>query len=226
MNDSIDAKLEAIDQKLSVLTEQMAIQARRQREMQELKDDLNRIATDMFQSTVVELDEVSASFDIADLLYLLKRLLRNVKNMSKMLEQVESLNDLSRDLVPIGNQAYLNVLAKLDELDRKGYFEFFAESLKIIDNVVTSFTPEDVRLLSENIVQILNTVKNLTQPDVLVALNNAVSVYKSLEIDIQKEVSYWDLWRESRKPEMRRGVAFAIQFLKNLVAANSKNSQS
>jgi len=224
MNNSIDKKLEAIDQKLAVLTEQLAIQARRQREMQELKDDLNRIVTDMFQSTVVELEEVSSNFDITDLLYLLKRLLRNVKNLSKMLEQVESMNDLSRDLVPIGNQAYLNVLSKLDELDRKGYFEFFGESLKIVDNVVTSFTTEDVRLLSENIVQILNTVKNLTQPDVLVALNNAVYVYKSLEIDIQKKVSYWDLWREAKKPEMRRGLAFTIQFLKNLVAVNSKNT--
>jgi len=93
---------------------------------------------------------------------------------------------------------------------------------------------EDVKALGDNIVTILNTVKNLTQPEMLHAINNAVSVYKNLDISVKEEISYWDLIKAARTPEMKRGMAFAIQFLKNLAEtqfnsndkANHQESQS
>ena len=72
-------------------------------------------------------------------------------------------------------------------------------------------------------VKILSTVKNLTQPDMLQAVNNAVSVYKNLDFDINEKVSYLDLFKEAKSPEMRRGIVFGIHFLKNL--ATSVNQQ-
>jgi len=225
MNDSIEEKLDIINQKLTIIADQLAVQARRDREMQELKDDLNRVAADMFQSAVVELDQVSANFDIQDLLFLLKRILRNVRNLSKMLEQIESVVDLSRDLVPIGNQAYLNILAKLDEWDQKGYFDFVGESLKIVDKVLTLFTVEDLRQLHDSIVPIVNTIKNLAQPERVMALNNALTAYKNLGIDREKKISYWNLWQEAKQPEIRQGLVFALHFLRNLVTLSTPNTQ-
>ncbi|HDL78892.1 MAG TPA: DUF1641 domain-containing protein [Bacteroidetes bacterium] len=220
---TLEQRLNEIDQKLNFITEQMAVQARRQREMQELKDDLNRIATDAFQSAVNELEEVAPSFDSSDLLYLIKKLLRNVTNITKIIGQLESVKDFATDIAPISKQAYLDVLSQMDELDRRGYFEFLRETLKIVDNVVTSFSIEDVKALSENIVLILSTVKNLTQPEMLIALDNAVSVYKKLDISVAQKVSFLDLFKEARTPEMRQGVAFGIQFLKNLATTERSN---
>ncbi|HDZ12357.1 MAG TPA: hypothetical protein ENH53_09070, partial [Bacteroidetes bacterium] len=131
---TLEQRLNEIDQKLNFITEQMAVQARRQREMQELKDDLNRIATDAFQSAVNELEEVAPSFDSSDLLYLIKKLLRNVTNITKIIGQLESVKDFATDIAPISKQAYLDVLSQMDELDRRGYFEFLRETLKIVDN--------------------------------------------------------------------------------------------
>ncbi len=219
MNDqNITQRLEEIDEKLTFLTEQMRLQARRQQEMQELKDDLSRIGTDIFQSAVTELDEVATHFDTNDLLHLIKKLLRNTRNISRMIDQLESVSGLVEDLGPISKQAFLDLLWTLDELDRKGYFEFLRESARILDNIVTSFTVEDVRLLADNIVTILETVKNLTQPDMLSAINNALAVYKNLDIEVDERISYRELFRQARTPEMRRGLAFGIQFLKNLAA--------
>lgn len=216
----LDSQLSEINKKLDLLTEQAAITARRQREFEELKDDLQRIGTDIFQSAVVELNEVANHFDANDLLHLIKKVLRNVRNLSKMFDQLESVNDFIRDFAPSGKVAFLELLSTFDEMDRKGYFEFIKESTKVIDKVVTSFNVDDIRLLGDNIVSIMNTIKNLTQPDMLAAMNNAVSIYKNLDFVIDDKVSYFKLFKEAKTPEMRRGIAYGIQFLKSL----SKNA--
>jgi len=216
----VEKQLAEINRKLDFLTEQMEINARRQQEWQELKEDLNRIGIDLFQSAVTELDEVSHHFDSQDLLHLLKKLLRNTRNLSRLLDQIESVHDMLTDAIPIGRDAFIDLLYTLNELEQKGYFDFFRELLQVVDNVVTSFSPEDVEALADNVVTILQTVRELTQPDMLIAVNNAVSVYKNLDIHVREKISYWELFRSARTPEMRRGIAFGIQFLKNLAAVS------
>jgi uncharacterized protein YjgD (DUF1641 family) len=75
---------------------------------------------------------------------------------------------------------------------------------------------EDVRALSDNVVVMLETVKNLTQPDMLKAVNNAVTIYKNLDMDNVEEISMFKALLEFRKPEMRKGIGFMITFLKRL----------
>ncbi|NOZ57867.1 MAG: DUF1641 domain-containing protein [Calditrichaeota bacterium] len=221
----LERQLVEINRKLDFVTEQLALQQKRQREAQELKEDLGRIATDVFQTAALELDEVAHHFDASDLWHLGKKLLRNVRNLARTLDQLESANDFFQDAKPIARDAFFDLLATLDELDRKGYFAFFSELAKVLDKVVTAFSVEDVRLLGENIVTILTTVRNLTQPDMLEAINNAVSVYKNLTISVDEEISYRRLFKEFRTPEMRRGLAFGIQFLKNLAATETENAK-
>jgi uncharacterized protein YjgD (DUF1641 family) len=91
-------------------------------------------------------------------------------------------------------------MKKLDEYDRKGYFQFIKELQGIADNVVTSFSAEDVKLLSDNIVTILNTVKNLTQPEMLQAINNALAVYKNINFEINGKVSFFSLMKDLNSP--------------------------
>ena len=65
---------------------------------------------------------------------------------------------------------------------------------------------------------ILRTAKNLTQPDMLNAINNAVEIYKKVDFNSIEEFSPWKAFREINKPEMRRGLGFMIVFLRNLSA--------
>jgi type I site-specific restriction endonuclease len=126
----------------------------------------------------LELEEVSYHFDTADLLHLLKKLLRNTRNLSNMIDQVESVSDFLKDATPLGKQVVNQLMETLQELDRKGYFDFFRESIKILDTVVTTFSVEDVRLFRENVVSILLTLKNLTQPEMLSTVDNALRFFK------------------------------------------------
>ena len=87
------------------------------------------------------------------------------------------------------------------------------------------FTADDVKNLGDNIVTILNTIKNLTQPDMLHAINNAVSVYKNIDVKVDEKVSFFSLLKEMNSPEVKRGLAVGLKFLKNLAAMEANQKQ-
>lgn len=209
-------RLDALDRKLDRVLAEIDEVRRIRREVEELKDDLARVGKDLFQTTVAELEGVAPFVHTGDFTALGKRLIRNVGTLHDLLVQLESAREFLADATPLGRQAFSDVLAKLDELDRKGYFAMARELQRAADNVVANFTVEDVRLLSDNLVAILNTVKNLTQPQMLHAINNAVEVYQKIDFGTMEEYSLWRAFREVNKPEMRRGLGFLIVFLRNL----------
>ena len=209
-----------INRKLDIILEEIELQRRHRREMEDLKDDLMRVGKDIYNTTVEELEEVHDYIETGDMLYLGKKLLRNVNNITKTFEMMENAKDFMEDFAPISRELAIDFMNKMDEFDRKGYFEFIRELNKGLDNVVESFSVEDVKALGDNLVTILNTIKSLTQPDMLQAVNNAVSVYKNMDIEIKEDVSLMSLIRELNNPETRKGLAFAIRFLKNLSTQN------
>jgi len=216
----LQTQIDELNSKLDIILEEIELQRRHRREMEDLKDDLMRVGKDFYETAVEELDQIHDHVNTKDILHFGKYMLRNVNTISKVIQQLESAKDFLKDASPLIREYIIDFMATLDEFDRKGYFEFFKEAQNIIDNVVTSFNKNDVKALGDNIVTILNTVKNLTQPDMLHAVNNAVSVYKNLDIEVSKEVSYLKMIKELNKPEVKRGIAFAIQFLKNISEQN------
>lgn len=223
MDETIAAtQLDVINQKLDIILEEIRLQRRHRQEMDDLKDDLMRVGKDLYQTAVVELEDIHDQFSTADLIHLGKKLMRNVDTISRVVGQLESLKDFLEDVSPLARQSFIDFMGTLDEVDQKGYFAFFRELGKAADNVVTSFSADDVRRLAENAVTILNTVKNLTQPEMLQGLNSAVGMYKKLDIHVEEDVTLRSLFKELNTPEARRGMAFAIRFLKSVSALIEK----
>jgi uncharacterized protein YjgD (DUF1641 family) len=218
----LQVQIDALNSKLDVILEEIEHQRRHRREMEDLKEDLMRVGHDLYRTAVEGLEEVHDEVSTGDIAYLGKKLLRNVNNITQTFEQLENLKGFMEDFAPVSRQLSLDIMQRLHELDRKGYFDFIREVMRITDNIITSFTVDDVKNLADNVVTILNTVKNLTQPDMLQAINNALTVYKKLDITVEGDVSLMRLLREMNSPEVRRGLAFMTEFLKNL--ANSTHS--
>ncbi len=217
MNDTaLSSQLQNIEQKLDVIYSEMELAKRHRQEMQELKEDLSLIAKDMFESVILEMDEVAPFVQTGDFLNLMKKFLRNIDNINSAVSRIESGLDFFEDWRPIGRELFNDGLEKLDEIDRKGYFGFLGEALAALDNIITHFSPEDVHLLAENIVPILETVKNLTQPEVLAALNNVLTTYQNLDKKAAEEYSIWKAMKELRTPEAKRSIGFAVTFLKSI----------
>lgn len=222
--EQIQNQINTINNKLDILLEEMELQRKHRREIEDLKDDLMRVGKDLYDTAIVEFEEVHDQLQTGDVFYLGKKLLRNIRNITKTFEQMESTKDFIQDFSPISHELFADFMNRLDEFDRKGYFQFIKELTRVSDKVVTQFTVQDVKDLGENIATILNTVKSLTQPDMLQTINNAVSVYKSLDIEVSEKVTLFSLLREFNKPEMKRGMAFAIQFLKNMADVHQISS--
>lgn len=218
----VEVQITDINQKLDLILEELAIQKQKRQALEDLATDLNLIGNDLFKASVDELDHAGIELDTEELKSLLFRLLRNAGTLNEMLQMAESVMDLSKDVGPIITQMGLDTIHKMNEFEKQGYFEFIKELSGIIDNIVKHFSPEDVRLLAENVVTILETIKNLTQPEMLGALNNAVNVFKRIEVDNVEEYSLWKAFKELRTPEGKRGLGFIMTFLKNITQEENK----
>ncbi|PLX10240.1 MAG: hypothetical protein C0597_17185 [Marinilabiliales bacterium] len=214
--DNVQQQINEINQKLDLLLGYMSEQRLKSETIEDLVSDVSIISKDAFSSVVYELDKQGMELNVDDIKTLAYKLVRNVNNFSQVMDMFESVTDLLKDAGPIVNEVGIDFTNKLHEFEQKGYFEFFKEISNIMDNIISSYPPEDVRSLADNIVTILDTVKNLTQPDMLHAINNAVSIFKNLDTENIKEYSLWNVFREMNTPEMKRGLGFIMTFLKNL----------
>ena len=212
----VQEQINAMNLKMDLILEEITIQKQKRQEVEDLVTDLSIIGNDMFKASVDELDHAGVELDSEALKSLFFKLLRNVGTLNDLVEMIESATDLAKDAAPIIHQMGLQGVSQMNELEKKGYFEFIKELFKVVDNVVTHFSKDDVRLLAENVVTILETIKNLTQPDMLGAMNNAVNIYKKIETRDIQEISLWKAFKEMRSPEMRKGIGFMITFLKNI----------
>jgi len=213
---NIQQQIDDINKKLDIILEEVFAQKQNRDSMNDLMDDLSIVGKDVFKNTVVELDKAGVELDSEALKGTAIRLIRNIDNLNEFLDTLESLNDFMSDASPIIRQVGLDAIQKMNELNQKGYIEFFKELSKVMENIVSHFSVEDVQALADNVVVILETVKGMTQPDMLAAMDNAVNVFKKLDTKDIPEYSIWKAMTEMRSPEMKKGLGFMITFLKRL----------
>jgi uncharacterized protein YjgD (DUF1641 family) len=221
-NDNIQEQINEINRKLDLVLEEVMAQKETRQSIEDLTTDLTIVGKDVFKSTVTELDNAGVEIDGEAVKQLMLKLVRNVDTLNETFEMLESANDLAKDVTPILHQMGLDGIHLMNEFEQKGYFEFMKESMKIFDNIVTHFSSEDVKLLADNVVTILETVKNLTQPDMLKAINSGLVVYKSIEIDNVEEYSIWRAMKAMNSKEMKKGIGFMITFLQNIAKETEK----
>jgi len=215
---NLQLQIDALNAKLDLILEEVVAQRQVRESAQDLMSDMSIIGKDAFSYTVEELDKAGVEFDSEAFKVMLIKLVGNLSKVNELLDTFESVHDLIKDTSPIVHQIGLDAINKMAEFEQKGYLEFVRQLGKVGENIMTNFSAKDVSDLADNIVPILDTVKRVTQPDMLVAVNNAIAVYGSLDVDNIEEYSLWKAYRELRTSEMRKGLGFMINFLKNLAA--------
>ena len=224
----LNQKIELLTAQVSYLAEQAQIAERQRQERSELVRDLIPIADQAFELAVDQLEEVQKYIDLSDLLRLLKRLMRNGRNFEKLLDQLESLSDLAETVGPLADGAFEKAVDSLVVLEQKGYFSFARGGMRIVDNVITSFTEEDVQRLEDNVVLMLNTVKEMTQPEILTFVRNTLMVAEK-EVEKPVDNSFLGLFRQMKDPAVRRGLALTMRVLHVIgsqAAGNGKGSSN
>ncbi|HCB48078.1 MAG TPA: hypothetical protein DEP47_00795 [Chloroflexi bacterium] len=220
--EELNRKVDTLTTQVAFLAEEARVEQRRRQEWDELKSDLTPVASEVYQLSVRQLDEIENYVQLEDIIRVSKRLMRNTRNIEQMLDQLESLADLTREFGPISDGVFLSVMTRLDEMERKGYFAFLQGGMEIMDQIVTNFSEEDVRQLGENIVLILETVKEMTQPEIMTLLSSSAHVIR--EDDVPEDVSMFAILRQLNDPAVRRGLAKTLNVLKTVSESQvSKN---
>lgn len=210
----LNQKVDALTSQVTFLAEEARLQQRRRQEWDELRNDLTPVVNEVYHLSVQQLEEVESYVQLEDLLRVLKRLMRNTRNLDQMLDQLESLADLSREISPLSQDAFLVLMTRLDEMERKGYFDFLRGGMGIIDEIVTNFSQEDIRQFGENVVLILQTVKEMTQPEVMHMMRSTANVMREQEID--DNISMFSILRQLNDPAVKRGLAKTLMVLRTV----------
>lgn len=210
----LNHKVDALTDQVAFLTEEARLQRNRREEWDELKSDLTPVAGEAYRLSVQQLEEIDGYVQLEDFVRLAKRLMRNTRNFEMMLDQLESISELTHEVTPLTEEVFLMLMSRLDQMERKGYFTFMQRGMEILDEVVTNFTEEDVQQLGENIVLILNTVKEMTQPEIMQLLQSTALVMR--EEDIPGNVSMLYLMRQINDPAVKRGLARTLNVLKTV----------
>ncbi|NOX87293.1 MAG: DUF1641 domain-containing protein [Chlorobi bacterium] len=214
--DNMQEQINEINRKLDIVLEEVMAQRETRQSLEDLTADLTIVGNDVFKSTVTELENAGVELDGEQVKQFMLKLIRNVDTLNETFEMLESMNDMIKDLTPVLHQMGLDAINIMHEYEQKGYFDFMREATKILDNIVTHFSVDDVKALADNAVSILETVKNLTQPEMLKAMNSGLVVYKSIDVRGVPEYTLFKAIKAMNSKEMRRALGFMITFLRNI----------
>jgi len=132
--------------------------------------------------------------------------------------QRDTVESLVADAVPLGPDVMELLTERLAEAERRGYFTFAAAALGVADRVVTNFDEHDVELLGDNVVAMLEALREVTQPEMLAFLRRMLDAVQAEQAAVESESgeppSLLALARQIRDPEVRRGMARALHTLR------------
>lgn len=208
-----EERLTRIEGILGEIREELQRQALARERWQEFTDGVAPLAGEAVSLVTRHLDADACDFTaVAGLAH---SVVREADTLAAGLDPLRTLIEFGEEVGPLGAAAAASVNRRLQQLDDRGYFSFARQVAGVMDNVVTSFSEEDVRLLGENIVLILTTVKEMTQPEIMTLLGRAArSLQDGDTVPVTRTPSSLALLRQLRDPLVRRGLARVLATLR------------
>ncbi len=223
--DELEQKLDRMSSQLDTVVAELREQRLRREQWQDLVSDLGPISSEAMGIASRELEAVQEWVEPADMLRLLRRIVRNTNNIEEGMAKYESAMELMSDLGPLTSGAFTKLLEIMDDYEARGYFEFAGAGLGVVDRIVTNFSKEDVESLGDNVVDMLEIVKDLTQPEMLAVAERLLDAVQrqaqAAELEPAKPPSLFALAGKMRDPEIRMGLARALNTFKAVSASET-----
>lgn len=143
------------------------------------------------------------------------------EKLDRLTGTVEELAGLQRRLadgyaeaMPILKDVMAYGADTLDGYEKRGYFTAGRAALDVVDRVVTAYDADELRRFGDSIVAILDTVRALTQPEVLAIASEASAALQ--HADDTKPVGLGGMMRASRDEDVQRGMAVLLDVLRHV----------
>lgn len=206
-------RVEELDAKLDRLIDLMERDAASKAVVGDLMSESAPIMRAAYERVATTLHE--RDIEVGEIADLLLRFAEAAPDLNRALATFQSLTSLVDDIGGLSGEAFEMLAAGLDELDRRGYFTWIRGGAKAVDRIITGFDEEDMQALADNVVLIFETVKEMTQPEVMRMLQRSARMMRE-DIEPPKRLTMFRLFRELRDPEVKLAIYRTLTMLKGM----------
>lgn len=140
------------------------------------------------------------------------------KALDELVAHARAQSDFIDEMRPVAKSMMDAGVDKLGDLEARGYFAFGRSALRLADRVVASYTPEDVDALGDSVVAILDTVRTLTQPEILALVQEGAETLE--EAEDAAPLGVIGLARASGDVNVQKGLGILVAGLRHVGRAS------
>lgn len=206
-------RIDVLSEQVAMIAEELRLQRESREKWTELNETLVPVTQGAMDMATRELEDLSQDVTIEDAAEFARTFARSLPQLQALLAQLDSLTELTATLTSLSGPGMAKVTEVLQVADDKGYFAFARQGGLIADRVVTEFSEDDVAALGDNVVTILNAVKEMTQPEVMGLVQRTALTVQDVEEEHLEPPSMFALLKSMRDPQTRRGLARVMSML-------------
>ena len=209
-------QVDRLSAQMDFITEELMAQREARERWSEMVQTLVPVTRGAMDVATRELEDLSQDVTIDDVTRFGRTLARSLPQLESLMAQLDSLTELMQTVTSLSGAGVAKLTETLQVADEKGYFAFAREGGKIADRVVTEFSEDDVQALGDNVVTILNAVKEMTQPEVMGLVQRTAVSVQDVEDTYMEPPSMFALVKSMRDPQTRRGLARLMAMLHSI----------
>jgi TusE/DsrC/DsvC family sulfur relay protein len=134
--------------------------------------------------------------------------------LAAMMERQRQQDELFDELRPLMSVMMREATRRLDAFEKRGHVEFVKELVKVGDRVLESYTADDVRQFGDAVIGILDTVRAMTQPEVLAVMGDAAELVA--EPEKAEALGLVGMVRATSNSDVQRGMGVMMELLKKV----------
>lgn len=206
-------RIERMSEQMDFIAAELLAQRQAREKWAELAETLVPVTRGAMDVATAEFEELSDDVTAEDLARFARTTARSLPRLEAALAQLDSMSELLHTVNSLSGAGVARLTELLAVADDKGYFAFARQGGLIADRVVTEFTEDDVKALGDNVVTILNAVKEMTQPEVMALVQRTAGSVQYVEDTPMEPPSLFSLLKSMRDPQTRRGLAKVMAML-------------
>ena len=205
---------EQILERLDRIEAQLAPVTASARGLNELKEDLIPLSGQAFRLLIRELEDVESSFQLEDLMALVKRFLRSVKHLQFSLEQLENIVDFVLTIEPLLKSSVPQLINYLDDLEQKGVLRIIQSTLDVRAKVAAAYSADDVDQIGDGLVALLGLAQKLSDPQAQAFLKKMAELPSKVDLEKAKPVGPFGMLGALSSKEARQGLGVLMELTK------------
>jgi uncharacterized protein YjgD (DUF1641 family) len=217
---------ELILERLDRIEAQLAPIAQTASGIKELREDVIPLSGQAFRLFIRELEDVESSFQLEDLMALLKRSLRSVKHIIYALEQMENMVDFVTTIEPLLKSSVPKIINYLDDLEQRGVLRIITSTLDVRAKIAEAYSPEDIDQIGDGAVAALGLAKKLSDPKAAQFLEKIAELPSKVDLSSAKPVGPFGMLSALSSKEARQGLGVLMQLTKAMGELNNGGNGS